>query len=302
MYEMENKCNGSQHVATIIADARSALGTELWAQLTGDNTIHPLADALGKMGYSDGNLFAHTSPAATPPTRPPSSSPLTTNRYIPGDYLGVNIKPDTTAFMGTLSTLLEALATSTPKKPYINLQELTNLLLVGEWKPRNHDRFGQVLWYLSSLNRCRPDLNTVYGFFVENKEVQLISHNACGTGYSKFVPLATVDVWVALVVHGYACNAARDQRFESVTDTSDRIARWRIKTVDDTPSTFRPFHANPSPGRVTWLSFEEDNSSPDLIGKSRRASGDSRSPSDSPNYSEHSSTKNLKTLRTYGHV
>ncbi|EJD44440.1 hypothetical protein AURDEDRAFT_166529 [Auricularia subglabra TFB-10046 SS5] len=38
------------------------------------------------------------------------------------------------------------------------------------------------------------------------------------------------------------------------------------------------------------------------IGKSRRASGDSRSPSDSPNYSEHSSTKNSKTLLTYGYA
>ncbi|EJD43790.1 hypothetical protein AURDEDRAFT_167169 [Auricularia subglabra TFB-10046 SS5] len=278
-YEMENKCHRAGTDAAIVPDARSAVGAELWARLIGDATVGSLAVALGKMGYSDGDLFAHTVTTllntisrlyvsvvigCDRPDTPAIVFSAHDNRYIPGDYLGVNIKPDTTAFMGTLSTLLEALAKSTPKGPYINLEELTNLLLVGEWKPRNHERFGQVLWYLSSLNRCRPDLNTVYGFLVENKQVQLISHNACGTGYSKFVPLATVDVWVALVVHGYACDAARDQRFESVTDTSDRIARWRISTVGDTPSTFRPFHANPSPGRVTWLSFEEDEASPDL--------------------------------------
>lgn len=276
---MENKCHRAESVPTIIADARSKVGVELWERLIGDTTIAALALDLATLGYSDSGPFAHALTmllntvsrlyVEVVTRQVDADAPAIVfsahdKRYTPGDYLGVSTKSDTTAFMATLSSLLEALAESTPKQPYVSLQEWTNLLLVGEWKPKHHDRLGQLLWYLSALKRFRPDLQTTYGFFIEDKQVQLLSHNACGTGRSESAPLSGTAAWVALVIHAYACHDARDQRFESVTDNDDRLARWRIKTIAATPSTFRPFHTSPSPGRVTWLSFEQDNELPDL--------------------------------------
>lgn len=277
-YHVEVRVSPPQLGRSIIDSARDAISGDHWAKLIKAKPVVAAAKAVKSLGYSNTPKFDHAvtkllnvisrsyvqvvqGPAVATTPAVVFSGPDT--REIVGDYLAACSKPDTTCFMATWALLQKALK-ATQSKPFVSRQEFMDLLGVGEWKPKEKlDIRGQLLWYLAALKRYRPDLFTVYGLFIVKDTLRLLSHNACGTIESHSEDLDHVETWVAFVVLLYRSHQSRDVRFSPVP-RPDRHALWSVQTAPGVSSIFRPFHAGHSPGRVTWLSFEQDPASPEL--------------------------------------
>ncbi|EJD48483.1 hypothetical protein AURDEDRAFT_183400 [Auricularia subglabra TFB-10046 SS5] len=278
-YHREAVANPSLLNKSIIASARDTISDDHWAALLKSKPIVAAAKDVKLMGYSNTDAFDHAvtkllnvisrtylekiyGAAKEGSAAIIFSGPDT--RDVIGDYLAACSRPDMTAFVATWSLLKKALK-GTRKKPFKSRQEFIDIIGLGEWKPKKLlDIKGQLLWYVSALNRYRPDLDTVYGIYIVANTIRVLSHTACGTTESPSVALDHVETWVAFVVHLYHAHLSRDASFSPAARNVDRRARWSVTTSQNAPAIFRPFHAGPSPGRVTWLSFEQDAASPQL--------------------------------------
>ncbi|EJD52866.1 hypothetical protein AURDEDRAFT_111384 [Auricularia subglabra TFB-10046 SS5] len=188
------------------------------------------------------------------------------SKIIPGDYLGVQSKPDTGSGPGTLSGLIEAARRleaqprdDFPWSPHASVGETKNLL---------DDLMAQFKAYMASLCCYRPDTATVHGFRLAKApgasdsaqaehayDIVLASLNACGLTCSPPIDVTCIDPWIAHVVMVYDSDAARYPwlRYAARETT---FVRWDVELADAHVLALAPFYTTPPPGRVTFASFE----------------------------------------------
>ncbi|EJD44240.1 hypothetical protein AURDEDRAFT_166630 [Auricularia subglabra TFB-10046 SS5] len=164
------------------------------------------------------------------------------NQVVPGDYLGVQQKPDTGSGIGTRTQLIDAARGA----GVFSRQGFPWSLhtSVGEAKIQRDRWMGQFKSYIANLKRYRPDLATVHGFRLAKArpeaghayEIVLASINACGLTLSTPDAITGLDAWIAHVVLRI-------------------FSRWDVKLGTKRILALAPFYVTPPPGRVTFATF-----------------------------------------------
>lgn len=363
---MEKESNPTLQVDTYIDEIKAAADLAVWNAIADDQKVQNALTAVATIGYSHSNEFYHAASyllncisrayleATTKPKRKAKakakakakSQPAETTtadhaqttaivfssarEYVPGDYLGAHVKPDLHAFTSDRAMLSTALRASAGA-PFSKLVNFPLNISFGEWKGES-GALGQLLWYLAALKRCRPDLHTVHGLFIDaGKRLMLVSVNPCGSWSSKpvnmgFQELAcaepqsltsgrkgkgkakkaevkmtipSTDTWIAYVVLLYKTHVARDARF-SLAERPDDTTLWNFQFPGFQPVTVLPFHATHCPGRMTWASFvlKPDTSLSSSSSSSSSPSSVSPSAASSPSSSRSPSPSPSESLST----
>ncbi|KZV86244.1 hypothetical protein EXIGLDRAFT_725068 [Exidia glandulosa HHB12029] len=165
-------------------------------------------------------------------------------------YLGSHDAPAFFAYSGAASDLDARIAHRTA-------QPWPVLLCVGDdggpWDG-DADVGDRLCPCLRTLRRYRPDLSTVYGFFVGPNSFALVSLNACETRASARKPWSDIAAWVALVAAMYH---TMDKRNDHLTYRGSELGfpLWDV-SYGHAPFAAVPFHAGTAPGRATLAAFE----------------------------------------------
>ncbi|EJD48560.1 hypothetical protein AURDEDRAFT_183450 [Auricularia subglabra TFB-10046 SS5] len=174
-----------------------------------------------------------------------------------GDYLGAAPKADWVAFMASMDDLTTVLRDG----PFPPAAQCASFMALAEGKPTPEKRQGQILWYLSSLKRYRPDLFTVHGFKLEGDKLFLASLNPCGVRISETSDGGELELWIAHIVLLYHAHLRRDSALSLLPRAEDSYVRWGLTVAQEDsdpedPITVVPFNASHCPGRMTWLALQ----------------------------------------------
>lgn len=239
--------------------ALTALSVENFEKLACFATTVRLLNQISRAYYIHKYGYHGTQPAVIFTSRP--------HRYPPGDYLGLHVRPDYHAYIGTF----EELKTACESDGRSGAKPVSVFIAVGGHKrPEDvESAVSQLKTYASAVKRYRVDLPAVHAFTIEKGRLQLASINACEISRSPAVSIKTLDPWIAHVTLVYSSYTQRDRTIQYCTSQAG-FHRWDV-TYCDMALVVSPFYVSQLPGRATFACFEVAKPSGDVSSDQHRA-------------------------------